>query len=90
VLHAISAVDLALWDVVGKLRNEPVYALLGGKTKARLPVYATGTKPIIAKQMGFKASVICDFTILSTYRLPNFLFCMDLQMVKKDLKKTCN
>ena len=32
-VHALSAVDLALWDLLGKLRNEPVYALLGGKTK---------------------------------------------------------
>ena len=38
-VQAISAIDLALWDVLGKLRNEPVYALLGGKTKDRLPVY---------------------------------------------------
>src|SRR5215472_6629663 len=28
-LHAISAVDLALWDLVGRLRQEPVYQLLG-------------------------------------------------------------
>ena len=32
-LQAISAVDLAIWDLLGKIRNEPVYALLGGKTK---------------------------------------------------------
>ena len=38
-LQAISAVDLALWDLLGKLRGEPVYALLGGKAKDRLPVY---------------------------------------------------
>ena len=25
--------DLALWDLLGKLRKEPVYSLLGGKTK---------------------------------------------------------
>lgn len=27
--QAISAIDLALWDLLGKLRGEPVYALLG-------------------------------------------------------------
>ena len=52
-LQAISAVDLALWDLLGKLRNEPVYALLGGKTKDRLPVYCTTGRPDIAKQLGF-------------------------------------
>ena len=38
-VQALSAIDLAIWDVLGKIRNEPVYALLGGKTKDRLPVY---------------------------------------------------
>ena len=36
-IQALSALDLALWDALGKLRREPVYAMLGGKTKARLP-----------------------------------------------------
>ncbi len=52
-LQAISAVDLALWDLLGKIRAEPVYALLGGKTKDRLPVYCTSSRPDIAKKLGF-------------------------------------
>src|SRR5215472_4957795 len=38
---AISAVDLALWDLIGKSAKQPVYRLLGGRTKARIPVYAS-------------------------------------------------
>ena len=40
-MAAISAVDLALWDAKGKLLNQPVFRLLGGRTKARVPVYAS-------------------------------------------------
>jgi len=57
-LHAISAVDLAIWDVLGKLRNEPVYMLLGGRTKGRLSVYATTDRPDLAKKMGFVGAKI--------------------------------
>jgi L-rhamnonate dehydratase len=61
-LQAISAVDLALWDVLGKLRREPVYALLGGKTKDHLPVYATTSRPDIAKSLGFVgAKISCAY-----------------------------
>jgi L-rhamnonate dehydratase len=38
---AISAVDIALWDLLGKSAKQPVYRLLGGRTKARIPVYAS-------------------------------------------------
>ncbi|MER3436855.1 MAG: L-rhamnonate dehydratase [Chloroflexota bacterium] len=50
---AISAVDLALWDLCGKLRDEPVYLLLGGATKDRIPCYVTGPKPARYKELGF-------------------------------------
>jgi L-alanine-DL-glutamate epimerase-like enolase superfamily enzyme len=38
---AISAVDIALWDLLGKDAKQPVYRLLGGRTKERIPVYAS-------------------------------------------------
>lgn len=52
-IMAISAVDLALWDLVGKIRNEPVYRMIGGKTKDFIPLYLTGPKPECAKAQGF-------------------------------------
>ena len=52
-LQAISAVDLALWDLLGKLRDEPVWALLGGKTKERIPCYCTTARPDLAQGLGF-------------------------------------
>jgi L-rhamnonate dehydratase len=53
VLNAISAVDLALYDLLGKIRQEPVYALLGGPVRDELTMYATGARPDIAKKLGF-------------------------------------
>ena len=40
-MTAISAVDIALWDLLGKDTKQPVYRLLGGRTKERIPVYAS-------------------------------------------------
>ena len=41
-IMAISAVDLALWDIIGKAHSQPVYKVLGGKTKDKIRAYATG------------------------------------------------
>ncbi len=38
---AISAADIALWDLIGKALKQPVFRLLGGKTKPKIPVYAS-------------------------------------------------
>ena len=38
---AISAIDIALWDLKGKILNQPVFNLLGGKNKHPIPVYAS-------------------------------------------------
>lgn len=53
VLNAISGVDLALWDLLGKVRAVPVYQLLGGAVRDELQFYATGVRPDIAQQLGF-------------------------------------
>jgi L-rhamnonate dehydratase len=61
-MQAISAVDLALWDLLGHIHQQPVYALLGGKTKDRLPVYCTSARPDISKELGFcGAKVPCPY-----------------------------
>mmetsp|Transcript_23999 Transcript_23999/g.37618 ORF Transcript_23999/g.37618 Transcript_23999/m.37618 type:complete len:447 (-) Transcript_23999:37-1377(-) len=52
-IQAISAIDLAIWDALGKLKGVPVYELLGGKTKDKIPCYATTSRPDLAKEMGF-------------------------------------
>jgi L-alanine-DL-glutamate epimerase-like enolase superfamily enzyme len=41
VLHAISAIDIALWDLRGKQLGAPVYDLLGGKMRPGLAAYAS-------------------------------------------------
>ena len=40
-MTAISAVDLAVWDAKGKILKQPVFKLLGGRTKSKIPVYAS-------------------------------------------------
>jgi L-alanine-DL-glutamate epimerase-like enolase superfamily enzyme len=59
-MTAISAVDIALWDLLGKAAKQPVFRLLGGRTKARIPVYAsrlysTGLENMAAEALRYKA-----------------------------------
>ena len=41
-IAAISAVDIALWDILGKSLGVPVWQLLGGRKSQRMPAYASG------------------------------------------------
>ena len=39
--RAISAVDIALWDIAGQYTGQPIYNLLGGRSRDRIPIYNT-------------------------------------------------
>ena len=54
--YAVSAVDLALWDLKGKLLRQPVYALLGGPAHDELVCYATGNDTDWYVELGFEAN----------------------------------
>jgi galactonate dehydratase len=41
-LTAISGIEIACWDLIGKATGQPVYRLLGGRCHDRLPAYANG------------------------------------------------
>ena len=65
---ALSGVDIALWDILGKAKGEPVFKLLGGAARDKVPVYATALYPeepaeVVKKalafaQKGFRAAKI--------------------------------
>jgi len=42
VMSAVAGIDIALWDLKGKATGRPVYALLGGALRSRVPAYVTG------------------------------------------------
>lgn len=70
VMHAIGGIDLALWDLCGKITGKPVHALIGGAHRDRLPAYGTiypierttdGVKRQVAagQQLNLRAFKLC-------------------------------
>ncbi len=73
-MTAISVLDLALWDLAGKARGEPVYRLLGGPVQPRVRAYAGmlgyATEPERAAQVSAE-TVAQGFTALKWYLAHN-------------------
>ncbi len=61
-LMAISGIDLALWDIAGKKAGLPVYRLLGGPTKQRVPAYYTGNDVERGLKLGFGGVKLSSFS----------------------------
>lgn len=54
--YAVSAIDLALWDLKGKVLDRPVYMLLGGPARDNVICYATGPQHEWHLELGFTAT----------------------------------
>jgi galactonate dehydratase len=53
-MRALSALDIALWDILGKYLGQPIHNLMGGKCRESIPVYNTCVNtPKYADQDGF-------------------------------------
>jgi len=53
-IRAMGAVDIAIWDIIGKALGMPVYKVLGGSTKERVPAYCTGNDIEQHVEFGYK------------------------------------
>jgi D-galactarolactone cycloisomerase len=57
---ALSGIDVALWDILGKVRGVPIYQLLGGKCRDKVPVYATALYPEEPSKVAQRARGFAD------------------------------
>jgi D-galactarolactone cycloisomerase len=78
-ISALSAVDIALWDLKGQALGVPVATLLGGTYRTRARVYATGLyepqgvpsipAALVAEALGYKAAGFCGMKLKVGYNL---------------------
>jgi L-rhamnonate dehydratase len=59
-LHALSGIDIALWDIAGKAAGKPVHELLGGAKRDRVRAYASRLMPDTPEETFEAVSELCN------------------------------
>jgi galactonate dehydratase len=71
-MRAISAIDVALWDIAGQAQGRPIHALLGGRSRDRIRIYNTcvgyGRHPDLHAWMNGKAGELAEDLLKSGVR----------------------
>ena len=67
-LEAIAGIDIALWDLLGKHHNEPIWRLLGGAYRLQIPIYSSGTpgQTVQSRREGVQQVLDEGFTVVKT------------------------
>lgn len=67
-LEAIAGIDVALWDLLGKQRGEPVWMMLGGAYRTQLPIYSSGIpgRNLEERLIAVEAALEQEFRALKT------------------------
>jgi L-rhamnonate dehydratase len=59
-LHALSGIDIALWDIKGKAEGKPVHELLGGAKRESVRAYASMLMPDTPEETAERVAALCD------------------------------
>ncbi|NLB45883.1 MAG: mandelate racemase/muconate lactonizing enzyme family protein, partial [Clostridiaceae bacterium] len=60
VIHAMSGIDIAIWDIIGKALNKPLYKVLGGSFRDRVRAYASTLMPYTPQESYEETRKCCD------------------------------
>ncbi len=79
---AMSGVDIALWDILGKVRGLPLCQLLGGKRRDKVPVYATALYPEEPLKVARRARVFREQGFHGVKIKVGFDLAQDIEIVR--------
>jgi L-alanine-DL-glutamate epimerase-like enolase superfamily enzyme len=60
VIHAMSGIDIAIWDIIGKALNKPLYQVLGGSFRSKVRAYASTLMPYTPEESYAETLKCCE------------------------------